>query len=507
MVIPRVNLLLAIFLIGFSSLVYQIYSVRVLFMFFVQSTQAASIAISAFLGGIAFSSIIFSHITNHNSRNLKIIYWLQLISACYGYLILSQYDLIPEFIDGFNALDIGDTYREILRSSIIWLFLFIPAFFLGGAFPLVNGLYLKNVDDSSKDTGVVYFWDSFGAIIGALVTGYVLIPHLGLEYTIIIPVICNLIICLIVSTKRVCEFSILVILFLVILLESLTYWGVENNLFSSQRNRLEERFGKVVFNKESDFGKVVVTERGSLKELYIDYQFMCQTNNDNIAELALKVMPQNSDVMSVGFGCGFTSAMLGYHPKVNKMDVVEINPVVIEAAEKFFRKESRDILKRDNVNLYIKDGYEFTRNITKHYDAIIVDIEAPTAIYSSAFFTVDFFESVRGKLKQQGVFGLWSFESSKVFTRVIYNSLKQVFRHVIIKNNGKYNHFFATNAEVDILQNYGSRKYMQAIMQEENYEINTIASPNAEKYYNIGTTFMVTDKMKADFNEMLRTSE
>jgi hypothetical protein len=48
-----------IFLVGFTSLIYEIYSVRVLFMFFVENTQGATIAISSFLGGLAFSSLFF----------------------------------------------------------------------------------------------------------------------------------------------------------------------------------------------------------------------------------------------------------------------------------------------------------------------------------------------------------------------------------------------------------------------------------------------------------------
>ena len=55
----RLSCLFLIFWIGCLALIYEIYSMRALFMFYVENTKAASIAISAFLGGLAFSSILF----------------------------------------------------------------------------------------------------------------------------------------------------------------------------------------------------------------------------------------------------------------------------------------------------------------------------------------------------------------------------------------------------------------------------------------------------------------
>ena len=503
----RIDLLVLIFLVGFCSLVYEIYSVRVLFMFFVKSTHAASIAISSFLAGIAFSSLIFSRFSDHNQRNLRLIFWLQIASAIYGYFILSHYEVIPDMIDALKASELSETVTTVLKAGIVWLFLFVPAFFMGGAFPLVNGLYLKSLEDSSRDTGTVYFWDTLGAIFGALLTGFLFIPLLGLEITLLVPVALNLFCALIVIHGKMNRYLIFSILLMLVIGESLRLNHVDIGIdLHTQEEKLESRFGKVLFQKESEFGRVVVTGNGRVKQLYVDYQGMCQSNYRNIAESTVKLLPEESDILSIGFGCGFTSALLGHHSGTSSMDVVEINPVVIEVANRYFRKESQGILEEKNVNLHIEDGYEYIRNTTKLYDAIVVDIEAPTAVYSSAFFTVDFLEAAKEKLKPGGFVALWSYESGKDFTKILYNSFKQVFPYVAIENVGSANHFFGMTKEVVNFKEIASLAYQNEVEGRSIAFVNSIANPIAEQYYDIEKTFGVTDSFKKELDVLVHHS-
>ena len=66
---------------------------RALFMFYVENTKAASIAISAFLGGLAFSSILFGKLGNarNDKGKITLIFWMQLASVFYGYFVLKNY--------------------------------------------------------------------------------------------------------------------------------------------------------------------------------------------------------------------------------------------------------------------------------------------------------------------------------------------------------------------------------------------------------------------------------
>src|ERR1035437_827705 len=103
----RYRYLCLIFCIGFVALVYQIYSVKVFFMFFVENTHAVATAISSFLAGLACSSLLFSRIAHHNTRNLQLVCRMMLAGGIYGLFILSNYHWIPEWLDAIHrAIDI-----------------------------------------------------------------------------------------------------------------------------------------------------------------------------------------------------------------------------------------------------------------------------------------------------------------------------------------------------------------------------------------------------------------
>jgi spermidine synthase len=189
---PRYFYLAIISCIGFVALIYQIYSVRVLFMFFAENTYAVATAISSFLAGLACSSLLFSRRAQRNTRNLRIVCGMMLTGGLYGYFILSNYQWIPQWLDAMDRVIPIAVLAAALKFAIMWLYLFLPAFFLGGAFPLINGLYLDSLEESAPDTGTVYFWDTFGAIAGTLVAGFVLLPMLGLRATVMTGAALNL---------------------------------------------------------------------------------------------------------------------------------------------------------------------------------------------------------------------------------------------------------------------------------------------------------------------------
>ena len=500
--LSRSDLLALIFLVGFCSLVYEIYSVRVLFMFFVKSTQAASIAISSFLAGIAFSSLIFSRFSNHNQRNLKLIFWLQIASAIYGYFVLSHYEAIPDMIDALKASELSETLILVLKAGIVWLFLFVPAFFMGGAFPLVNGLYMRHLENSSKDTGTVYFWDTLGAIFGALLAGFLFIPQLGLEITLLIPVALNLCCALMVAQGRYIQRIILAMLFILVLGESLRHNRVNLGIdLRTQKEKLESRFGELLFQKESPFGTVTVNN-AVYPQLYVNYRPMCMGGSKDGTESIMgritgQSIGKGATVANIGLGCGMTALSLIEHPHIVKLDVIEINPIVLEAVELHLTEKNGNVTSRDDVKVILEEGYNYLRNIQKTYDAIAVDIEEPTIVHSSAIYTKEFFEVVNQKLNDDGVFALWSFSATPEFSRVIYNTLKSTFPHVVIKHFGSTNNFFAAKSFNAVLENEKSPDYTRKLLSLEITEVNTIEEPNAEKYYDLNTVF----KLPANYRD------
>jgi spermidine synthase len=514
---PRIHLrtrfycLGIIFWVGFAALVYQMYSVRVLFMFFVENTHAVATAVSSFLAGLACSSLLFSRLTHHNMRNQSIVCWMMLAAAAYGYLVLGNYQWIPQLLDAIRRWIATAWLAATLKYAVMWIYLFLPAFFLGGAFPLINGLYLHSLDDSAQETGIVYFWDTLGAIIGALVAGFVLLPVLGLHATVTIAATINVLIAITLMPSRRYAYSASVCLFVVAAIETAAYSVNHDPRFRitqagdilPENRDLDRLFGKVLFQQESPYGRVTVGTANRSKMLFINYRGMCERAGDTEKEFARAILPRlaaRSEVLTIGLGCGFTAAELAFAPRTRRLDIVEINPVVPQAA-RFFAKENREVLDAPNISLHIVDGAEWLRNAPRQYDAILIDIEQVAVIYSSALFTREYFEIARGRLKEGGIFGFWSLTVSPEFTRVMVNTLRSVFPCVTWRTYGHATTYYASTRPF-VLKPAALKEtkgFTQKVMALSNAEINTLENPALEKYYNLNKSLGLPDDYSEGF--------
>ena len=111
-----------IFWIGFTALIYEIYSVHVLFLFMVETTQAASLAISAFLAGLGCSSLAFTRLrqgSSHDTRE-RVLVAMQLLVAVYAGAILIRYDWIPLASDAIDASIGSPTIAALIRGVMVW---------------------------------------------------------------------------------------------------------------------------------------------------------------------------------------------------------------------------------------------------------------------------------------------------------------------------------------------------------------------------------------------------
>jgi spermidine synthase len=512
-----------IFCIGFVGLVYQIYSVKVLFMFFIENTYAVATAISSFLAGIACSSLLFSRLARQNTRNLQLVCWMMLAGGAYGFLILSNYHWIPQWLEAIDHVIAMPWLAMAVKYGIMWFYLFLPAFFLGGAFPLINGLCLDSLEESAPETGTVYFWDTLGAIAGALVAGFVLLPMLGLRMTVMTGATINLWLAVLLMPRR---FFTLVA---AIAAMGITAWDVHYYLHNpdlhftvtqagyavpvtdTRSPDLDARFGHVIFQKESPYGRVTVGSSGPTTYLFLNYRGMCQEQEgarkgegtfqpiSTIARLVQPLLAPGSEVLDIGLGCGFTASELAFSKNTKHVDIVEINPVIVEASRYF---SNRGVLSAPNVNLHIMNGADWLLNVEKRYDSIIIDIEEPSVLYSSPLYTRDYFRIMSSRLRDKGVLGFWSFVVTPEFCRVMYNTLKSVFPYVAMRHyaNEQAILYYASMHPFDLVTGdlplNEDQGFLETVLAIHNDDVNTIENRALEKYVNMNKLFDLPSNYK-----------
>ncbi len=394
------SILFALALSAGSGLIYEVVATNILFFYFTRSTYSISTVLSVFLFGLGLGSYII-YKTLKSIGDQKLFFGiLQILIAFYGFLILSNLEgMIPRISDS-----------GVFAASLIILLL--PTLFLGSAFPLAAAI----IKEKKDITGLVYSSDLVGAIFGTLAAGFWLIPLYGNRTATLVAVGFNLLSAAIIfqGRKRLIPAFLTFVMIALFFIFPGGFWPTGQ--------------GNVIFSVGSPFGEVKVED----SVLFVDSKWMCDYNTDEEIQNSALISgafelfsKKDIDVLNIGLGCGVGLQRILNATENTKVDVVEINPQVVEATRKF-----STILENPRVNLIIDDGLEYLRETDKKYDIIVLEVENPTVVHSSTLFTVEAFKIIEKSLTDDGVYSMFSYASKARFLDILAYSLKEVFGHV-----------------------------------------------------------------------------
>jgi len=139
-------------------------------------------------------------------------------------------------------------------------------------------------------------------------------------------------------------------------------------------------------------------------------------------------------VLVIGLGSGITAGAVARH-RIEHLDVVEIEPAVIEAA-RFFAWENGDVLKDSRVHTVIADGRNFLLTTSNRYDVIISEPSNPWIGSLASLFSVEFFRLARQRLEPGGIMVQWvqAYNLLPDDLRMIVKTFRNVFPATSIWN-------------------------------------------------------------------------
>ncbi|MCX5849906.1 MAG: fused MFS/spermidine synthase [Deltaproteobacteria bacterium] len=524
---PSYNLLLAIaFLAGFVSLAYEIIATKVLYYFFNENTLTASSVISVFLFGLGLGGFIFSKLGKKILDKKKFLLVLQLFVALYAAFIFPNYDLVPSAFNFLYPL-FGDSVKMMLVNKLIisFFYLILPTVLMGMVFPAIIVMSIDKIEQLPEKIGTIYALDLFGAVLGALISGFIFIPFFGIKTLIFFSVLINLLIGLFIFFQKNKMFIFMVFGFLIIsFFFYLLIKPFESNLEIYSHRQIDEKYipsdnllfkdkidsnyfqkvkiRKKVFFSNSPYGALSVFDEVFDKQqhryLYIDTRIQCSTeglkqkevSEINFANISLDAIDKEDiKVLSIGLGCGFTLNAITKYAKVKTVDVVEINPLMPEAA-KCFSEFTDNVLDNPKVNMIFNDGYKYLLNTENKYDLIIMDIDHPSLIYSSNLYTLEFYKLVKNALNKDGIFTQWSYRPLPDAQKINYNTLKIVFPKVFPKISGVFNDLYYIAGNKEINMNERDRNFFNQMLGIKDNRISTLNNP----YF--GTEMMIREIFK-----------
>ena len=193
------NIPFLFFLSGISGLIYETVWFRMLIRVFGTTLEATSTILAVFMGGLALGAWLAGKKADSIKNPLKTYAWIELFVGVLAIAATSAMTGLPALIAGLLPDGAGisaEAARELTRICVTAAALLPPTILMGATLPLLTRQLSSGPADAGKKLSKLYALNTFGAVAGVLLSGFVLIGHLGETNTVLIAAALNILIAL-----------------------------------------------------------------------------------------------------------------------------------------------------------------------------------------------------------------------------------------------------------------------------------------------------------------------
>ncbi|MBW2418264.1 MAG: fused MFS/spermidine synthase [Deltaproteobacteria bacterium] len=423
---------------GAVSFVYEVLWVRLLVHLVGSSVDAFATMLGAFLCGIALGSALASRLAK-NARQASLGFALaQLGIAGLSLAAFRVVDRLPALI---RSLDSQDIPHSLANTASCMLTLFPAALCIGATFPLAVRILARGGEDAGPASARVYSMNTVGSILGSVGAGFFLIPVLGFAGSMAACVAVNLILAasaaLFARPRRI-PLAVIACAGIIALwlLPPRQPWNV---LRTTQYRGWAAgrpvhlgigRSGTILLAEQTNQYRLWTNglpESGIIKPGTFHNRFVLTRW---LVSLPVLARPDTRSMLIVGLGGG--AALEIVPAAIERIDVVELEPEVLAANRAVADRRWRDPLKDPRVAIHLNDARNALLLAESGYDAIVSQPSHPWAGGAAHLYTQEFFELVRSRLTEDGVFVQWiglSYVDEELFSSLLA-ALDAVFPHV-----------------------------------------------------------------------------
>ncbi len=415
--------------IGAAALILQVAWTRLFGMILLRTEYVLAVMLAIFLVGIALGSAL---VRRHSSSN-----WLSLlpvIAATFAVLTLWGLPYLAEWAEGAQYQSLFDA---LWRQSLMLALLTLPVTLaLGAWLPLLAARHQSGMQSQNRSIGAqLYGANSVGAALGAIVTGFVLLPLIGAPGTILLAAgmlfVCGM---AWAQSKRLWLAGLLVALLAIPVL----HLPEVNVLLPQTQAETED-----LYLHEDAVSITHVIERKDGQRLLLgDLQRMDASSDPaavvaqmNQARLPLLLHPAPQSVLFLGIGTGISAAGSLPYPDLVRTGV-ELSQGAIDAASELFGAVNGGVMQQ--MTIVRDDARRFLRADGSHYDVIIGDLFHPDLVGRSALLSVQQFERASERLNDGGLFVQWlalnQFDARSL--SIVLRSFEQVFPQAVLFVDG-----------------------------------------------------------------------
>ncbi|HSE41847.1 MAG TPA: fused MFS/spermidine synthase, partial [Acidobacteriota bacterium] len=349
---------------GFLAIAYEVFWTRILVLHLGSSVYAYAIMLAVFLLGISIGSYLSGKLLQHTQRPLTSIFgWIQIAWAFSILIQIIQFTKLSDTLfflaSRFDRLDITTHFIVLFLGSLQVLLL--PTILSGALFPtVVKHLWNAGIP-IQRTISLAYSYNTVGGILGSLAAGFLLIPAIGTQDSLIVAAALNLVLGVISLSKTKGTKLRLVQILSVLIFVSAAFLISKSFQVLQSAGIFQMEGSEELIHLEEDIAATVTVEQRSYMNL--NYRSL-SINGVNVAgsspslvaiqkmqgnlPMALFGPIKNKHVLHIGFGSGGTAYAVSLYPNT-KITVVELSRSVVRNADQYFRSENHGVVHSSNT--------------------------------------------------------------------------------------------------------------------------------------------------------------
>lgn len=448
-------------LTGFCSLAYEVLWGRTLVIFLQTSIIVFATMLTTFLGGYALGSLVLSRAFDKPRYLLRLFGSFQVIIAVSSLVSILQFTHLGIMMGNWYAQK-GEGWSStiLLGFTASAIIMFVPSFFMGASYPLLNRIYTRKIETLGSSIGSCYAINAVGAVFGSIIAGFILIPFIGITYSLVLISIINALLGITVlwidnynkKWHRI-TFSFVPVIFIAIIVAKIPFGtplGLYSNNFDNRKDGQE-----TIFYKEGTDATITVTylmpnriDSKRYKNIEVNGVSVAGNNNHlrttqkiqgHVPLLLFRAMNhyEAKTAFILGFGTGEASSCILKHG-MKRVDCLELASPEIKANVNF-TSINDTVLNKKNFHLIINDARNHLLINNIKYDIIQSDAVHPDIAFNT--YTKEYYELCYKHLTDNGVFSAWIpiFHFSPENLKILLNTLHEVFPYISIWYSSNFN--------------------------------------------------------------------
>jgi len=428
-------LLIAAFITGATSFVYEIGWVRMLSLAFGSTAHAFELMLAAFIGGLAFGGLWIRRRIDGYADPLRAGGWVQFLMglAALASLLLydKSFDWVAWLVQALTRSSHGYALYNAATAAVAVVLMAPAAFFAGMTLPLFTFSLLRD-GNGEASVGRIYAANTVGAIVGVFAAVHLLMPLLGLKLAMSLAAAGDLFLGVALLRRKgsghgmdAPYLAALAVsglaLIATLMLARFDMNAMAGGVYRTGTARMSDSNGQHVrFYRDSktasiavvadDAGRAAIITNGK-PDATIHMGKDDEVSPDEVTMALLAVLPllHHADPRTaavIGFGSGMSTDTLLRDPRLQRVDTIEIESAMVDGAHIFGKRVER-AYKDPRSHIHIEDAKTYFAANRLRYDIILAEPSNPWVSGVATLFSEEFYRFIPRHLERGGLFVQW----------------------------------------------------------------------------------------------------